>query len=960
VSKGVAKCPQVGQIWASVQDSGGTLIRGVAVSGPGSKNTDGVGTAGFANLAPGSYDVTLGALTQPVSDTHALPKKATASVKLKAGQNLSVPFVLLIRPIAKITLADPKLIIVHHDYKDTKLKPAVPAHRLGVTLGYDGDHDGDVVLDSPQAADLKVFSAATGKGELALPLTIKAKDAKAGKTVYLQALKPSGAKDGTELTVELRNGSIPPKTGKDRASVKTTCIEMKLEVFKARPLDNSAPTVWADGDKVKPGRALIVQDKEFWAQRAKFVLHKAKPHDFTGKIKLVPISASVAAYTDEKPATGQVAIAAAGLEFDNAAVDAANGQVFWIQAESKSAAIGDTGFTVEATDVPGEEGDRVTMSALEAELRVYKSTPAKKKEPEEIDAGDKLTKGRTVHKQNADADHGRAKLVIRRLEPKGFDGKVFLSCWDIKTAPKSEAKSGAAKVKLFSAETKGSEVAFETDIDHTAGAPEDVKTLWVEGATNSAELRDIQIRLGIRDIDHANQRAAFTVVEFTKIKATVPSTPALTVRAGTPAPVDHTFENSAKYSEDFGAANPPLVIVRNGRNDITLEVTTVPADPVDLEIKWRAVRNTADHKSLGGENDLPTVTVDGANQRKAVLQCDQKGSFHIRPYIDCNGVDEYSPKEPSIPLNLVLADATLVRDNSAGFKRNLTSALGGGVCNVRNGTWPGSWASSIAAGGAGMTMEVIADVTGGGANGRVGLDKVFGGLINMLSDNQITLTYTDVITPVGIGVARATRTVRNRYVTNLPAATGNYGGSKMFLPTDPAPALLAFPVLDTGRPSGGLGGESATMSRSGGWDKQDNRPVGKRYTLRCIDSPGRGFVLSHPNAANSRLTGVHYVQAFRANFCFWTNVSTNRGTTGDACDRVYAALRTMDWQAEGDWTIGWSNATGAWVPTLTNTNAHKIAVSNGATVNPINAANTAGVEVRPPSGITSAIAWETT
>ena len=259
-----------------------------------------------------------------------------------------------------------------------------------------------------------------------------------------------------------------------------------------------------------------------------------------------------------------------------------------------------------------------------------------------------------------------------------------------------------------------------------------------------------------------------------------------------------------------------------------------------------------------------------------------------------------------------------------------------------------------------MTMELIADVTGGGADGRLGLDSVFGGLVNMLTDNQITLTYTDIITAVPLGGAAATLTVRNRYVLNLAAATGNYGGTAMFKPTDPAPNILAFPVLDTGRPSGGLGGESPTMTRSGGWDLQANRPVGIRYTLRCIDSPGRGFLLAHPSNANSRLTGVHYVQAFRANFCFWTNITHNRGTTGDACDRVYAAIRTMNWEAHGDWTIAWANAGGVWNPTLTNTTPHDIQISNPATISPIGAADRNGVEVRPPSGITSAIAWVTT
>jgi hypothetical protein len=64
----------------------------------------------------------------------------------------------------------------------------------------------------------------------------------------------------------------------------------------------------------------------------------------------------------------------------------------------------------------------------------------------------------------------------------------------------------------------------------------------------------------------------------------------------------------------------------------------------------------------------------------------------------------------------------------------------------------------------------------------------------------------------------------------------------------------------------------------------------------------------------------------------------------------------MDWEAHGDWTITWA----ANVPTLANANPHVIAISNPNTVSPIGRAQDNGVECRPPSGITTAIAWVTT
>ena len=961
VNSGTVACKPTptGAIRTTVNDQNGTGVATVQITGPGAKPTDGGGLASFDALAPGKYTVTMTTpLTGTVADDFAPPKATSKQVTVKSGQTVPVAFQLIPRPTPTIVVADPKIVIVKHDYHGKK-KPGVKAHRIAVKLGYDGTHDGVGELSCDHADQIKVFAKETDTSEKALPWSIKASNLKT--TVWVEGAKESASVLGTELKLTLKNGTIPPKVVD--ATQKITCVLLQLNIYKMRPEDNSEPVVIDEGPKIDPGRAVIVQgatDKLLFAHRAKLAVMQAKPVDYTGKLVLKPLKDNLDLYgsAQEVPATGQVAVTGDALKLDNAGIDAVNGTIFWVQGKSKSGALGDAGWKVETEDVPDKEGDRVTMTAFKAELRIFKSRPADNSAPVQIADGDKLDKGRYVHKQDADNNHGRAQLIVRRLDPDGFAGKLGLSCWDLTHGPYTEAKSGAPKVKLFDAETKGSEFAFATEIDHPAkGGSPDLKKLWVEGATTSLALIDTQIRLDVKDVDLGCDRANATVVEFTKIKATIKSTPANTVRAGYPAPADHTFENT-KYTEDFAdGKNEPLVLMRNAQPDIALELTAKPDAPVDLDIQWKAVRNKDDKASIGGKNDLPTVTRDGADKRKAVLNANAKGSFRIRPYIDCNGVDEYSPMEPSIPLNLVLADVVVVADNSGGVTNNLTSVLGGGIVNVRNGTWPNTWPECTAAGGAGMVMELVADVTGGGANGRLGLDKVFGGLINMLRDNQIALTYTE---PPPIGVLpvppAVTYTVRNRYVLNRDVATGDYGGTPMFTPTDTAPSVLAFPVLDTGRGSGGLGGESATMGRSGGWDKQANRPVGIRYTLRCIDSPGRGFLLMHSTHATAQLTNIHYVQAFRANFCFWTNVTKARGTTGDAADRVYCAARTMNWETHGDWTLAWVGAN----PTLTNTNPHLIDVTAPHTLSPIGRAQDNGVECRPPSGITTAIAWETT
>lgn len=924
----------------------------LAVTKSANQPTAKEGTTIFKKLKHGPYDVTL-TLPQTLQDNYVAPPAAT-KIDMPAGQDLAITIEVPPRPAPKIEIAAPKIIIVKRDYHG-KPKPGVKPHRIKAVLSSTIDFDGEGVFTWP--AEVKVYDSKDSQTVLNSPLKVPRQDL-IGKTVYMEAVNPSSAPHGTTLHFRLQNGSIPPKPP---VSDKITCVKLTLKIHKPRPENGGAPPVIDEAKKLDPGRAVLEQgtaDNRLFAHRAMLVVERAEPHAYSGKMVLKTLKDNIEAFshTHEKPAKGQQALEEDELKFANTA-----SHTLWVQGKSKSDSMGDSGWKVELEEVPDQEGDRVTMSVLKTELRLFKSRKAAGGDPEQFSDDDKIDKGRFLHKQDTDKNHARAKLVVRKVEPADFVGKLFLTSWNVKHKPSySESKAGSPRVEMFDDEDAGSAFAFETDIDHPSGAADDLKTLWVQGKTDSADLIDTEIRLGVREVDNGCERCSFTVVEFTKIKATIKSTPAHTVRAGHAAPADHHFENT-KHTEDFAnGKNEPLVLMRNAQPDITLVVTVKPDKPVKIPILWKAVRNKDDHATIGGKDDLPTVTADGSDVRKATLSADQKGSFRIRPYIDCNGVDEYSPKEPSIPLNLVLADATLVSDNSAGLAANLTSGVGGGVFSVSNGDWPGDWATAIGTpGGAGMTMEVIADVTGGGADGRLGLDKVFGGLVNNLAGNDIILTYTDVIA-AGPGPP-ATYTVRNRYVLNPHAATGNYGGTPMFRPGHTAPNLLTFPVLDTGRPGGGLGADSATMTRSGMWDTQANQAVGIRYTLRCIDSPGRGFLLAHPDHGNCGLTAVHYVQQFTANFCFWTNVTRVRTQSGDPADRVYCVLRSMDWAATGDWTIAWTNPGGAgWVATPTNTNAHNIAVTNPQTFSPVERVQDHPIEVRPPSGITNAIVWVTT
>jgi hypothetical protein len=869
-------------------------------------------------------------------------------VTLTAGQKKQVTVEVLPRPEPKIEIADPKLVLVKRAYQG-KPKPDVKPHRIPVKLSVIGPFDGTGELSCNHASGttetnhVRLFPAvdSESKDELELPLKdIDAKKLEGGYTVFVEGRNPSGSMDETELTLTLKGKKIPPKI--DKATEKITCVLVELNICACRADSGAPPAALAEDKKVDPGRYLHLQRPGHLAGRARLVVHRAKPDTYTGKLVLTALDGRVELFAAEVAADLQAKIDTP-IELVKDDIPT-TGKVYWVQGAAVSGDMGDTGFTLGLEALGGKEGDRVTVTVIKLQLDLYQSPTGPLAAPIALADDEKVDPGRYVQLKNGGYHYSRAKLVIRQPVPSTFTGNVVLKPLNDKV----EAFAEGDKVPGGGQAAVAKLTAPKVVAAGTIGV--DGLVLWADGAKVSGALKDTGFRLKLEDatdkehVVNDGDKVVITVASFTKIKATIHPTPANTVRLGFAAPDDHVFQSN-HLDEDF-TANPPLVLMRNAQPDIALVVTAAPAN---LPIKWDAVRNPLDHASLGDQNAKPTLTPDNADATKAELSADNKGSFRIRPYLDCNGSDSYSPGEPSIPLNLVLANAAMVADNSAALQNNLIAQGEPDAVAILNGEWLDNWAACRQLGGAGMTMELVADVTGGGANGRLGLDRVFGGLVNMLLNDTISVVYRDPAGPTDY-------TVSNVYASNLGDASSNYAGAPMFIPGDNAPSLYAFPHLDTGRDPGGIGGETAVMGRSGVWDASANRPVGQRFTLRCIDSPGRVFDREHPHYPGALLHQIHYDQQFQASFCFWTNVSADRDATGDAADRVYSVLRIVPWSVVGDWNVDSTNA----VPVLDNTpNPHTIATGVRATVD-MGRAQDNGVEVRPPSGITTGIAFVTT
>lgn len=854
-------------------------------------------------------------------------------------------------------------------------KPHQPkASRLEIRLGTDCTFTGTGAFTMTPGGKLKVFDAPqdgneiTGAGLSAIP----GADLTGGVTWYLEAVAVSGAFEDIELKLTLTAGGETLRV--PEVSAKATCVELTIDVHWSRPAAGGDPVKLTTDEKIEPGRAVVVQNAKLFAERAKVTVSQAKPADYTGVLVLKPIGAGFDIFADaeEVPATGQTPIAADQRKARNADIDAAQGISFWVEAKTKSGAMGDGGWTVELEGRPGIEGDKVVMTAIVPHLKAFKSrttTPAAAARPAELPLADAIDTGRFVHVQDTDHHHGRGLLVVGQVEPAAFEGKLQLIAWDLThAAGYTEAKAGAPKVELFADEVAAAgqaALAFETDIVHDATYPADGKAFWVQGKTVSGELRDCQIRLAITDIDKGAVRANFTVVEFRKLTADIPSTSANTVRAGSNggasnSPVNRhelIIANGAPAPDDFEddyTKNVPLALIEGSVTHADQVKLSVEVKPDHVPVSWSVLRDArqgtikGDHATivgLAGNPAEPTLTPDGGDPLKATLSADAVGSFQIRPFVDGNGSGKYEyndasdvriDREPYLVMNLVLVRVQGINNlsvaNSAAGSPGIVIA-GGRPVAINSGDFLGTGNDAV-------SMKATVRVIGGGDDGLRGLDQVFSGWTN-----------NEVNCPTSPGPGGLGEDVTHTYQAAIPA------------PPAPAPPLrrtrcfwqlngaeMGGPVLDSGYAGQGTGGNSCTgtAGTSGSTVNKvaDPSGIGERWTVENPDSPGGGINVNHPTIAGLDLLNFKFNIDFQCDLVFWTNRDRSYAPSNAPCERLYATVQHNTWnmRIESDF------ARGTFVETVVTPKT----VTFNADPNPTRLATPvegSGLETRLPDGL---------
>ncbi|HKW09189.1 MAG TPA: hypothetical protein VJO33_02350, partial [Gemmatimonadaceae bacterium] len=875
------------------------------------------GSLNLQDLLSGTYSLSL-TLPDHHGAKYAIPA-AAPQITLARGQRGQLRVVLPERPEPTIKVDDPKIALVRHKYLDDATLGVTP-HRIPVTVGVRGEFDGTGELSCSVADAIKLFATKDASDAIAQPAPLTAEQLKKGQTLFVEAQKASDSAGGTELKLEIKGSSLPPKS--TAASEKITCVKLEIDAYKSRPDGGGDPTALTEDEKIKPGRHVVVQgssDDRLFSERALVVLKKAEPQDLVAKLVVKARTGGVSLFTDaqEVPAAGQVALTGAALCLDNAAIDAANGKRFWAQGQSKSGAMGDTGLTVELENIPGQEGDRITMTVLKLELRLHQSRKepvAAAADPDALSDDDKLNTGRFLHVQDAGHHHGRALLKIAKVEPNDFVGKLTLTSWNAKHAPAySATKTNASKVEIFADEVAaGGQVAIALgEIDHPATFPADGKSFWVQGKTVSGELRDAELRLGVKDADKGAERVAFTAVRLKNLKAEVPATPPNTQRLGNwPAAAHmHHVTVASDCAEDF-TRHDALVLVQDSlpaASPVNLSVEVEPAG-VGVPVSWTSRRDwrpapNGDHDdviALGpNTDDTPTITQDGGDPLKATLLADAVGSFFVRAYVDCNGTSEYDDnektganagqridREPYIVLPFVLIRVEGIANTSRSRQANVnivpavpTAATGVGVST-------GNFAAGASAG---VHCVGKVKVTGGGRDGTRGLNRLFAGWVNNEVREVAVSEYNDA----------GTRRRRNTVWATVPA----HGVFQVISAPGAAYNAQAGPVLDCTNFGGeGLGGNSCVGTEGAPGPPAINRnaaqpagSMGKTWIIQMWDSPGDSCPAAHESYPGRPLVRYRFNLDFRCDLVFWTNSSAAQGATAHPANRLYSRVYQTTW-----------------------------------------------------------------
>lgn len=908
----------------------------VHIEGPATYDkptASGSGMATFDRIKAGEYSVKI-TLPRDIVQKYRLPDLKPKLVKAGDQSVLQVKIDPRVKVNPTMEVEKPKIVLVKRPYME-QVKHKVKPHRIAVRLGTNVKFDGTGRLLCNQPGKVKIYDARDGGSMKNLPLPISTAELNKchdqpndPHVLYIEGLQPSASTQDIELTLELQGGTSPVG---DPVTEKLTCVRLKLDICKCRTSDAADPAVIPEADKIEQGRYVHEQNTENQHERAMLIVHQAEPRDYQGELSLIIWDTQwdirgrrIQLFETEQPADGQAAKSNPYNIAHNTIP--AGGIKLWVQGDSVSEELQDMAIRLGLADIPDlvdiVEGDRVYVTVVKTRLDICKSRKNTNNDPEPLSTDDRVNTGRFIHTQDGGYHHGRAMIIVQKVKPASFAGKLALTVWDATAKSSNNPRS-----ELFEQEIAADGQASKPnpyEFDHKANFPDHGLKLWAQGkaGTVSGALRDTEIRLGVKDHIRMCGRVALTVVRFKNFKADIPSTPANTERKkghglGDNHPVPrHEFiidGTDDKHFDDDFAENEPLVLVENSIKDSDKINLSVEIEPANIDVSWGVVRDyrTADPKgdhadiiALPGNSDDPGLSQDGGDKLKASMTANAVGSFHVCPYIDCNGNGKFDhsdntgvriDREPFITMNIVLIRVqgftnNTVTNSAAGTNGIETQNIGGidYPVNISTGDFN-------ATGNDAIHMKAIARLIGGGQDGKRGLDCIFGGWTNNVTDCATSPTGQ------GLDITHHHQKPPPSPMPVLPP------------PAEPVHRLACYfemngakfggAVLDAGAygPGGsqGTGGNTATSTKQSNdcpVNKTDDASgIGQKWEIENVDSPGFGIEAFNPTEVDAQLILFKFNIDFRCDLVFWTNIQKVSDSTNAPACRLYSSVSTNTW-----------------------------------------------------------------
>ena len=430
----------------------------------------------------------------------------------------------------------------------------------------------------------------------------------------------------------------------------------------------------------------------------------------------------------------------------------ASAVTLWAQGASPSGALDDVQLQLALTpgSKPVNPPAKGTMTSVEVTLDIFKSRTAPGPDPAMLTVAEKTgNPGRIVHVQDTGKHHGRALLIVRKAVPAAFAGTLVL------TGDHGEVRVFSDPQEVGAA---GETAALGLPLNlPNHPIPATGRRLWAEGASLSPSSGHTGFHLGVLAVDTDGDFVKMTSVRFSNLTAVINGTPAQPPRAAPPVtnnPVPpHTLTraggaNAADFSED-DSDNRALVLIEGSMPAAQFVALSVQIAPAGIPVRWSVQRDVrsgkGDHANIIKLSPHAIPTLSTATGLTTNLSLDAVGTFHIRPYVDCNGNNIFDhnvlpagkriDREPFMIMNLIVVRVQAGSNALSRANANHvtitpaapTTATGVDVRthDLGGGDWSDGNKTHMA-----CHNNARAIVIGGGPVGRNGLDRVFAGWVN--------------------------------------------------------------------------------------------------------------------------------------------------------------------------------------------------------------------------------------